>query len=126
MRVKCAPETVKFCFPVAQSLSLCVSSAPEVITQTTKAPIVCEPDWHLFNDSCYFISRTTRDWPESKSYCESKGAYLAIIHTAEEQVQYDKLTYHSAAIVVGLILYKNTIMEHNLGFCGIVKYQHPV
>nr|XP_040045604.1 C-type lectin domain family 4 member E-like isoform X2 [Gasterosteus aculeatus aculeatus] len=51
----------------------------------TRAPPVCSPDWSLFNDSCYFISRTSRDWPESKSFCESQGAHLAIILTAEEQ-----------------------------------------
>lgn len=61
------------------------TKAPEVIQPTTKAPIVCPVDWHLFNSSCYFISRTTRDWPESQSFCQSKGAHLAIIHTAEEQ-----------------------------------------
>ncbi|XP_044027556.1 CD209 antigen-like protein E [Siniperca chuatsi] len=64
------------------------TKAPEVIKPTTKAvvaPIVCPMDWHLFNNSCYFISRTTRDWPESQSYCQSQGAHLAIIHTAEEQ-----------------------------------------
>ncbi|XP_028298677.1 asialoglycoprotein receptor 1-like [Gouania willdenowi] len=64
------------------------TKAPVVIKPTqksTSAPIVCPVDWHLFNSSCYFVSRNTRDWPESKSYCESKGAYLAMIHTAEEQ-----------------------------------------
>ncbi|XP_029977168.1 C-type lectin domain family 4 member M-like [Salarias fasciatus] len=65
---------------------LAVTKAPVVTTpKSTSAPIVCPNDWHLFNSSCYFISRTTRDWPESKSFCESKGAYLAIIHTPEEQ-----------------------------------------
>lgn len=52
---------------------------------TTKAPIVCPGDWHLFNNSCYLISSLRKDWTESKSYCESQGAHLAIIHTAEEQ-----------------------------------------
>ncbi|XP_060915758.1 asialoglycoprotein receptor 2-like isoform X2 [Labrus mixtus] len=61
------------------------AKAPDVVRPTTKAPIICPPDWLLFNNSCYFISRNTRSWPESKSFCESKGAYLAIIHTAEEQ-----------------------------------------
>ncbi|KAE8282493.1 Hepatic lectin [Larimichthys crocea] len=64
------------------------TKAPKVIQSTTKAPpppIVCPDDWHLFNNSCYFISRNTRDWPESQSYCQSQGGYLAIIHTAEEQ-----------------------------------------
>ncbi|CAN9503658.1 unnamed protein product [Ophioblennius macclurei] len=65
---------------------LAATKAPDVITtKPTSAPIVCPDDWQLFNSSCYFISRTTRDWEESKSFCESKGAYLAIIHTAEEQ-----------------------------------------
>ncbi|XP_070702831.1 C-type lectin domain family 4 member E-like [Pempheris klunzingeri] len=67
---------------------LAATKAPEVIKPTTQAAatqIVCPVDWQLFNSSCYFISRTTRDWPESKSYCESQGAHLAIIHTAEEQ-----------------------------------------
>lgn len=58
------------------------TKAPAVVTS---APIVCPNDWHLFNNSCYLISRNSRDWPESKSFCESKGAHLAIIHTPEEQ-----------------------------------------
>ncbi|XP_068567536.1 CD209 antigen-like protein C [Cebidichthys violaceus] len=70
---------------LAKLNSMIATKAPEVIKPPTKAPIVCPVDWHLFNNSCYFISRTTRDWPESKSYCQSQGAYLAIIHTAEEQ-----------------------------------------
>uniref|UniRef100_A0A8C2WM68 C-type lectin domain-containing protein n=1 Tax=Cyclopterus lumpus TaxID=8103 RepID=A0A8C2WM68_CYCLU len=61
------------------------TKAPEGIKPTTAAPIVCPADWLLFNGSCYFISRTTRDWPESQSYCQSKGGHLAIIHTPEEQ-----------------------------------------
>ncbi|XP_073319021.1 uncharacterized protein [Pagrus major] len=63
------------------------TKAPEVIKPTTKAtpPITCPVDWHLFNNSCYSVSRVTRDWAESKSYCESQGGHLAIIHTAEEQ-----------------------------------------
>ncbi|XP_035476981.2 CD209 antigen-like protein 2 [Scophthalmus maximus] len=66
---------------------LSATKAPEVIrpTAAAPAPIVCPMDWHLFNSSCYLISRLSRDWPESQSYCQSKGAHLAIIHTAEEQ-----------------------------------------
>ncbi|XP_068603331.1 CD209 antigen-like protein C [Brachionichthys hirsutus] len=67
---------------------LCATEAPELLKPTAKAtpaPIVCPANWYLLNNSCYFISGVARDWPESKSYCESKGGYLAIIHTAEEQ-----------------------------------------
>ncbi|XP_029920224.1 C-type lectin domain family 4 member M-like [Myripristis murdjan] len=71
------------------------TTAPEVIkprtaattttTTTTAPPIVCPDDWHLFNSSCYFISRVSRDWMESQTFCQSKGGHLAIIHSAEEQ-----------------------------------------
>ncbi|XP_039977593.1 CD209 antigen-like protein 2 [Xiphias gladius] len=68
-------------------LAKLATKASEVIKPTEVAParIVCPMDWHLFNNSCYFISRVSRDWPESQSFCQSKGAHLAIIHTAEEQ-----------------------------------------
>lgn len=62
-----------------------ITKAPEVIKPMTEAPVVCPVDWHLFNNSCYYISRTTRDWTDSQSYCQSQGGHLAIIHTAEEQ-----------------------------------------
>ncbi|XP_054620469.1 CD209 antigen-like isoform X2 [Dunckerocampus dactyliophorus] len=58
-------------------------SGPHAVAPTVS--IVCPMEWHLFNGSCYFISRVSRDWPESKSYCESKGGHLAIIVTEEEQ-----------------------------------------
>ncbi|KAM9838865.1 uncharacterized protein ACBR49_017536 isoform 2-T2 [Aulostomus maculatus] len=71
-----------------------VTKAPDGIRLMTKAPAaatvaaspaVCLTDWLVFNNSCYFISRFSRDWLESQSYCQSRGAHLAIIHTAEEQ-----------------------------------------
>ncbi|XP_038580390.1 CD209 antigen-like protein E [Micropterus salmoides] len=65
-----------------------ITKAPEVIKPTMNvepAQIVCPTDWHLFSNSCYFISRNTRDWPDSQSFCQKQGAHLAIIHTPEEQ-----------------------------------------
>ncbi|XP_071369412.1 CD209 antigen-like [Centroberyx affinis] len=61
------------------------TKAPEVVKPASAAPIVCPENWVLFNSSCYFISRETRDWEDSQSFCQSKGGHLAIIHTAEEQ-----------------------------------------
>ncbi|XP_061753332.1 CD209 antigen-like [Nerophis ophidion] len=63
-------------------------SGPKTVAPTMRVaptPILCPMEWFLFNGSCYYISRVSRDWPESKSYCESKGAHLAIVITAEEQ-----------------------------------------
>lgn len=84
-------QPLAFCGHHALTFSFCASPAPEVLKPTTgaaPAPVVCPVDWHLFNNSCYFISRTSRDWPESQSYCQSQGGHLAIIHTAEEQVRW--------------------------------------
>ncbi|XP_060935247.1 CD209 antigen-like [Limanda limanda] len=64
--------------------TLMATKAPEVI-KPTEAAIVCPMEWQLFNNSCYLISRLSRDWHESQSYCQSQGAHLAIIHSAEEQ-----------------------------------------
>lgn len=60
------------------------TTAPDHL-KPTLPPIVCPFDWVSFNTSCYLISRNSRSWPEAKSYCESEGAHLAIIHTADEQ-----------------------------------------
>lgn len=64
---------------------LAAMKAPEVIKPTTKAPVVCQTDWRLFNNSCYFISTVQRSWLASQQFCQTKGGHLAIIHTAEEQ-----------------------------------------
>ncbi|XP_047461727.1 CD209 antigen-like protein C isoform X2 [Mugil cephalus] len=64
------------------------TKVPEVVRPTSKAavaPIVCPQNWRLFNNSCYLISTNTLGWSASQSYCQSKGAHLAIILTAEEQ-----------------------------------------
>lgn len=61
-----------------------LTKAPDPL-KPTSAPVVCPFDWVAFNSSCYLVSRNSRSWPEAKSYCESEGAHLAIIHTADEQ-----------------------------------------
>ncbi|KAM4550728.1 CD209 antigen-like protein C [Fundulus diaphanus] len=53
--------------------------------KATRAPIVCPTNWHLFNNSCYLIAKQLRSWSGSQTYCQSQGAHLAIILTAEEQ-----------------------------------------
>uniref|UniRef100_A0A3Q3VI36 C-type lectin domain-containing protein n=1 Tax=Mola mola TaxID=94237 RepID=A0A3Q3VI36_MOLML len=60
-------------------------AATKATTAVAPVPIVCPVDWHLFKNSCYFISKFLKDWSESQSYCQSQGGHLAIISTAEEQ-----------------------------------------
>ncbi|XP_037548825.1 CD209 antigen-like protein D [Nematolebias whitei] len=47
--------------------------------------VECPKDWHLFSNSCYLIPKLTRNWHGSQDYCQTQGAHLAIILTAEEQ-----------------------------------------
>uniref|UniRef100_A0A8C7WPT4 C-type lectin domain-containing protein n=1 Tax=Oryzias sinensis TaxID=183150 RepID=A0A8C7WPT4_9TELE len=64
------------------------TKAPPVVSlmpSPTGVPVGCPTNWHLFNSNCYFISTQMKPWRDSQTYCQSQGAHLAIIHTAEEQ-----------------------------------------
>ncbi|KAK2830784.1 hypothetical protein Q5P01_018715 [Channa striata] len=73
---------------------LAATKAPDVIEPTTKpasVPVTCPSFWHLFNNSCYLIFPIAMDWLAGQRFCQTQGGHLAIIHTAEEQVQYNQL-----------------------------------
>ncbi|XP_024116836.1 hepatic lectin [Oryzias melastigma] len=61
------------------------TKAPPVVTLMPNTTMECPTNWHLFNNSCYFISTQRKSWKDSQAYCERQGAHLPIIHTAEEQ-----------------------------------------
>lgn len=65
--------------------SIMKAKATVPISKTTKAPVSCATNWRLFQNSCYFISTQRNSWRASQTYCQSQGAHLAIILTAEEQ-----------------------------------------
>ncbi|CAH1781368.1 unnamed protein product [Owenia fusiformis] len=64
---------------------------------TTPAPSAgppgsCSPDnddWKLYGGSCYYVSKggdgETMTWRKAEQFCNKNQAYLASIHTAEEQ-----------------------------------------
>ncbi|XP_041931931.1 hepatic lectin isoform X1 [Alosa sapidissima] len=69
-------------------------STPPPARVTTLAPAAspsppdlpkCPADWLRFENSCYYISRTTLSWMGSQRFCQQRGGHLAIIHTEEEQ-----------------------------------------
>ncbi|GAB1292947.1 CD209 antigen-like protein D [Apodemus speciosus] len=45
----------------------------------------CPRDWTFFNGSCYFFSKSQRNWHNSITACQELGAQLVIIETDEEQ-----------------------------------------
>uniref|UniRef100_A0A8C8W323 CD209d antigen n=1 Tax=Peromyscus maniculatus bairdii TaxID=230844 RepID=A0A8C8W323_PERMB len=45
----------------------------------------CPRDWVFFHRSCYFFSKSQRNWHNSITACQEVGAQLVIIETDEEQ-----------------------------------------
>ncbi|XP_028635561.1 CD209 antigen-like protein D isoform X1 [Grammomys surdaster] len=45
----------------------------------------CPRDWTFFSGSCYFFSKSQRNWHNSITACQKLGAQLVIIETDEEQ-----------------------------------------
>ncbi|XP_077379840.1 uncharacterized protein LOC144020342 [Festucalex cinctus] len=45
---------------------------------------VCPSDWKKFENSCYFVSTSSKTWYMSRNYCQGKGADLVIINSREE------------------------------------------
>ncbi|XP_060950937.1 LOW QUALITY PROTEIN: C-type lectin domain family 12 member A-like [Limanda limanda] len=46
----------------------------------------CPDYWIRFGNSCYLISKSRKNWRESKSFCEDLKAHLVIISSKQEQV----------------------------------------
>ncbi|XP_069038827.1 CD209 antigen-like protein C isoform X3 [Lepisosteus oculatus] len=45
----------------------------------------CQPGWVLFNFKCYYFSKASQTWADSRADCQNRGADLVIIESAEEQ-----------------------------------------
>lgn len=55
----------------------------EYLTFTAKK---CPAGWQKFEYSCYYSSAGKKTWKQSRDYCQSKGADLAIIKSQSEMV----------------------------------------
>ncbi|XP_075581454.1 C-type lectin domain family 2 member D isoform X2 [Pelecanus crispus] len=45
---------------------------------------VCPDTWLGFQGKCYYFSKTESNWTDSQEICETMGASLALINTADE------------------------------------------
>ncbi|KAM4724964.1 uncharacterized protein FYW61_013240 [Anableps anableps] len=45
----------------------------------------CPDGWTRFGSSCYFKSKETKTWSESRKHCQGRGADLVIINSEAEQ-----------------------------------------
>ncbi|KAF1381107.1 hypothetical protein PFLUV_G00171070 [Perca fluviatilis] len=61
----------------------------------------CPPGWDEFGSSCYFFSRDSRSWNESRVWCEKRNAHLLIL---QDDKTWDFVTRRAVPLVywVGL------------------------
>lgn len=64
-------------------------------------PLTCPMSWSPFGTSCYYVSTLSKHWQGGQEFCQNHGAHLAIIHTAEEQVQNNNMSHVSFTGVIG-------------------------
>ncbi|KAK7929118.1 hypothetical protein WMY93_005513 [Mugilogobius chulae] len=62
----------------------------------------CPTGWRSYMYSCYYTSETKRNWKNSRDYCKSKGADLAIVTTREEMTFINGLYSSDKEVWIGL------------------------
>ncbi|XP_072347413.1 asialoglycoprotein receptor 2-like isoform X2 [Scyliorhinus torazame] len=45
----------------------------------------CPPNWHSFNQACYYFSNQTGTWQFAKQQCSMDHSHLLVINSTEEQ-----------------------------------------
>uniref|UniRef100_H3D482 C-type lectin domain-containing protein n=1 Tax=Tetraodon nigroviridis TaxID=99883 RepID=H3D482_TETNG len=62
----------------------------------------CPTGWKMFRSSCYYISAGKKRWKDSRDYCKTKRADLAIIKTQEEMTFINSLFGSDKEVWIGL------------------------
>ncbi|XP_067387460.1 killer cell lectin-like receptor subfamily B member 1B allele C, partial [Emydura macquarii macquarii] len=63
---------------------------------------LCPTDWRLRGDKCYWVSRDSNTWSESRADCSARGSQLLVIRDREELEFLKHLTQGSKQFWVGL------------------------
>ncbi|XP_067386089.1 killer cell lectin-like receptor subfamily B member 1B allele C, partial [Emydura macquarii macquarii] len=63
---------------------------------------LCPSDWRLLGDKCYWVSRDSNTWSESRADCSARGSQLLVIRDREELELLKDLTQGSKQFWVGL------------------------
>ncbi|XP_067390486.1 killer cell lectin-like receptor subfamily F member 1, partial [Emydura macquarii macquarii] len=63
---------------------------------------LCPTDWRLRGDKCYWVSRDSNTWSESRADCSARGSHLLVIRDREELEFLKDLTHWSKQFWVGL------------------------
>ncbi|XP_039373079.1 killer cell lectin-like receptor subfamily B member 1B allele C [Mauremys reevesii] len=62
----------------------------------------CPTDWQLRGDKCYWVSRGSKTWSESRADCSARGSQLLVIRDREELESLQNLTQGPNQFWVGL------------------------
>lgn len=62
----------------------------------------CPTGWTVFQNSCYFTSVSKKSWSVGRSYCQGKGADLAIVKTDDDMVFINSLYSSDKEVWIGL------------------------
>ncbi|XP_044839154.1 killer cell lectin-like receptor subfamily B member 1 [Mauremys mutica] len=63
---------------------------------------LCPTDWQLRGDKCYWVSRGSKTWSESRADCSARGSQLLVIRDREELESLEHLTHGPNQFWVGL------------------------
>ena len=69
--------------PVCQIDTL-ESAVTTTTTTTTTTAVSCPSGWEEFDQNCYKLYSSTRDWYEADAACLVEGATLASVHSVQE------------------------------------------
>ncbi|KAI4904993.1 hypothetical protein NFI96_017073, partial [Prochilodus magdalenae] len=58
---------------------------PHCFNSEYSALPACPDDWVFYGRKCYFFSKDTLNWTQSRDNCISMGGHLTIINNKEEQ-----------------------------------------
>ncbi|CAM5078593.1 unnamed protein product [Natator depressus] len=81
---------------------LCLVSLGAAVALATKGHFSpgCPDQWVAYRHSCYFFSRTKKDWHSSQESCSAKGSHLLVISDAQEMDLF--AVFHTEAHWIGL------------------------
>ncbi|KAF1381125.1 hypothetical protein PFLUV_G00171280 [Perca fluviatilis] len=64
---------------LSRSVASLKCSLERIINNSSTESMCCPPGWVEFGSSCYFFSRESRSWNESRVWCEKRDAHLLIL-----------------------------------------------
>nr|XP_020443200.1 C-type lectin domain family 10 member A-like isoform X2 [Monopterus albus] len=69
---------------LSRSVAALKCSLEHIINNSSAAAGCCPMDWDLFSSSCYFFSKVSLSWEESRDWCEKQGSHLVVLSTDAE------------------------------------------